>query len=698
MSQLYYDLLYASIFIVTLLAVMRFRRSALASDRRAYHNMTIGLSLFIAFSMVQMGAHAGLFTGVPYLGDPLGQKMVEAAAIVGGLLFLMAGIGALLPSMIRGGEKRQRLNKRYFCLKMITQTMGKNNNLDETYYAVAQFLTSYLGMARCSAHKYSSKKDTLYLAGAAGFETRYPEAIRRLPISRLRFREALSRLQPTDYREEVSDRESNDRPDIIVPIAGGSRLYGALFCWKKAPSAADDDLLDFLATVGQSLGRYTSQLVLETKKGYHDFQQKMYERLNDVCNQVGSVTELVPRLFQVFGEVNRTEYLSIAALDSSGENMVRYTMGAGGRLLLEKGVSRQTRGTDIFTVYSDGNPIISSEVIATDQTGEQDGLFLSCGMRSKLVCPVKVGKKVVAVMTLGHTRPGHFTRHDLHRVSGMADMIAGVLQREQLRHGLEIREDHMLRLQVMEGQLSDNASVQTYFHDACDLLTRRMRCTIARISLVDNDRQHLISQACRTIRDTGQQLREMDAIPLSLLPWHRMALEARKLMLINQEDPQSRMQPQESASILLPGIKSAMLVPITLNDKVKGVVSIGEARNWNRRAFGATDLIFAKDVAGKCSVALRMRQLEIEAEKTRLRPISVLDESSLLTEMRSRLKSPLTSIIGAVELLRLKGATDEFASKYHDLILRSADRIKVLTDEEMAPEAAEEVLSEEVVG
>jgi signal transduction histidine kinase len=65
-----------------------------------------------------------------------------------------------------------------------------------------------------------------------------------------------------------------------------------------------------------------------------------------------------------------------------------------------------------------------------------------------------------------------------------------------------------------------------------------------------------------------------------------------------------------------------------------------------------------------------------------------------------RLKSPLTSIIGSVELLKAKGRDDdELSAKYHDLILRSANRIKDLTEEEVtAAVEAEERAPELVIG
>jgi nitrogen-specific signal transduction histidine kinase len=140
-------------------------------------------------------------------------------------------------------------------------------------------------------------------------------------------------------------------------------------------------------------------------------------------------------------------------------------------------------------------------------------------------------------------------------------------------------------------------------------------------------------------------------------------------------------------------------VPIVLDDAVCGIISIGEARNWNRRPFGASDLIFARDVAAKSAVILRMKMLEREATKNReaVRP-SADTGWGRLGELAARIKSPVTSIIGAVELLKMKGETVDDRTRYQGLILKAADRISSLAEEyTTASEPVEKQEAEEPV-
>jgi transcriptional regulator with GAF, ATPase, and Fis domain len=700
MPQLYYDLLFCTTFLIVLLITAKYHRTVFNSDRSAFRAIIIGIFFLLGFSLVRLGGHQGLLSGIPYLSNETGRKVVEAFGIVAGLIFLLTGIGAWLPSLVKGRDGRRRLNKRYYCLKMISSSMERGENLDETYIQVMNCLSTYLGVERCAAYKYSSRRDLLSLAETTESEENRIDVSRQIPLTDTKIKNTLFGLRPIKSTDNLPLWGNSERPDLIVPFAYHNRLYGAFFFRIGRAFPVDDDLMDFMAVLGTMVGKHTHNHVANAQRDYYRTQQNTFEELGKTSNTVSSIGELIPKLFQMFTDLVGAEYLSVASLDNSGENMVRYTIGSGGRMLLEQGVNRQTQGTDVFAVFENGRPIIEADIKANDRSGEQNGLFLSCDMRSKLVCPVKAGEKTIGVLTLGHSWSGHFTGYHLHRVRQITDIIAGLMRREQLSLILETKEDHMLRLQLMQRQMVESPPTESFFNDACDLLTKRMKCTMARISLLDKDRNNLISQACRTIRKTGNDLRANESIPMSLLPWHRTALDAKKLMLINQEDPESHMPPQESTSALLPNIKSAMLVPIMLNQKVRGMISVGEARNWNRRAFGAGDLIFARDMAAKCSVALRMKQLEIGAEKNREELNQMLlSGGDVWPELCNRMKSPLTSIIGAVELLRMKCKPDEFSGKYYDLILKSAGRIKSMTEEDIADFAtAEQIEPERVIG
>jgi GAF domain-containing protein len=695
MPQLYYDFLYLSLFIVVMLALMRVRLLAKSDDKPALSRIITGLMVLSCVSSVQLLANQQLLNFVPLFRDEAGRRLAETAGIVVGIGFLLTGIGSYLPSLAGLRARKERTNKRYFCLKMIHHAINRTTDPDDAYTQTLAALSSYLDLNRCAAFKYSSRYDTLYLACMNGAAPSAPALPKKIALNNTSLRSELIRFRAFSAAETVLPFA--DGPRCIIPVGSDKRLYGAVMCW--GDMKFDDDMIDFMSVIGEMLGRHSAACVASAKIEFHRSHKASLEDFSNRCQQASSPKDLISDLFRIAKEMTAAEYLSIAALDNSGENMTRYTIGAGGRVLLEKGISRPTRGSEIYAIYREGLPVITADATVEEGLGIEDGLFLSCGMRSRLACPVLAGRKVTAVVTLGHAAPRHFTPLHQHRLEPLVHLMAGVIAREHLVRKLETKEDQMQQLQTIEQELGSTTDPTVFFDDACRQLTRHMNCTMARISTLDDTQTHLIARACDNMRQAAGQVKEAAPMPLSLLPWHRIALDAGKLMLINQDDIESRMQPQEAATALFADIKSAVLVPIVVSGTVRGVISIGEQRNWNRRSLGATDLVFVRAIANQCAAVLRLDETSQAA--TNLRPADLMtagyDDTDI--RLRSRISDPLSSIIGAAELLTRQGADDEFSTRYHAMILRSANRIKSLTEnEDDSFAAAEPAVSERYLG
>lgn len=694
MPQLYYEFLYFSLFVIVLVAFVRIRMLSDGDNKPALSRIITGLTILSCVSLVQLLASQQLLSAVPLFQEASSRKIIEATGIFIGLMYLLTGVGSFLPSLASLRAGKERMNKRYYCLKMIHQAISRSATTDDAYAQTMTALSTYLKIGRCAAFKYSSKQDTLFLSGQTGFARDDASLPKRIALANTELKSALVRfrtLRPADMVLPFINH-----PECIVPVVSGMRLYGAVICWTD--KAFDDDLLDFMTVTGEMLGRYNEACVAAAKVEFHRTHKAVFEEFSARCQQASSIKDVISELFRVSREMTAAEYLSIAALDNSGENMTRYTIGSGGRILLEKGINRPTWGSEIYTVYRECTPLITPDATVEEGLGIEDGLFLSCGMRSRLACPVMAGRKVTAVVTLGHSTPNHFTPFHQRRLEHLINLLAGVIARENLVRRLEIKEDQMLQLQTMEHELGTVTDPVAFFDEACRQLTHHMNCTMARISTLDESQSHLVSRAGDSLRKMNG-VHEHGVVPLSLLPWHRMALDAGKLMLINQEDTESHMQPQESTTVLFPDIKSAVLVPIMVGNAARGIISIGEQRNWNRRSLGATDLVFARAIADKCGSVLRLDESMHVGRADR--PLGTREVVDLGTEisLRSRISDPLSSIIGAAELLNRQKTDDEFSTRYHAMILRSANRIKALTeDEETAVVESEPARSESFLG
>ena len=194
----------------------------------------------------------------------------------------------------------------------------------------------------------------------------------------------------------------------------------------------------------------------------------------------------------------------------------------------------------------------------------------------------------------------------------------------------------------------------------------------------------MLNCASHPIRSEGINLRGEARFSLGELPWHRLALEAKRPMLINQDDPESLMSNQECRLIMDERVSSAILVPLMLNHKAVGIVSVGEMRSWDRQPLTKEDLAFVRHKTDQLSLALketllrRSNQQLTERLKRFESPKERLPQAQPeLLDLSYQIANPLTSIRGSAELMRLREPNLSPGSlKYLDNIENGVDRIR----------------------
>jgi hypothetical protein len=164
----------------------------------------------------------------------------------------------------------------------------------------------------------------------------------------------------------------------------------------------------------------------------------------------------------------------------------------------------------------------------------------------------------------------------------------------------------------------------------------------------------------------------MNSQPLEALPWHRLALEIKKPMLINQDDPESTISREESSLFLAPNLKSALLMPLVHQDQSFGLISLGEMRSWERRPFRKKEIDFMEKIGEQVNFVRKQSQ---SREFYDPRPRACFDPG--ISQLGLEVNNSLTSIIGSLELLNLKkNLTEEKSERYLKIIEKGAWRIK----------------------
>jgi signal transduction histidine kinase len=195
-----------------------------------------------------------------------------------------------------------------------------------------------------------------------------------------------------------------------------------------------------------------------------------------------------------------------------------------------------------------------------------------------------------------------------------------------------------------------------------------LNATGLRIYRLDDESQTLVEVA------SSGRLPSRDGsprqLPLSYLPWHRLALDSRRTQTIAQNDPESVMGGAEAALAMDTNMKTGCVVPIIAAGRPLGVIDVVEQRHPDRNVLDNGSKLILETLASM----LAHRWSESSPSSTA--PVGAVVLTDRLKGWSRQVVNPLTSIIGSVELIRHKEPQISVeVNKYLGTIERSATRI-----------------------
>ncbi len=387
-------------------------------------------------------------------------------------------------------------------------------------------------------------------------------------------------------------------------------------------------------------------------------------------------------LYRVLNQATGAEYISLTIPEKHRKNILRFTVGIGGNML-QDGLTNPFYRNDYLDLVHEGRRSMLVDNIDSRKDMEADSLLLSCGQKCIMVIPVVNNGRTIAVLILGHPRPARFTRRNLLMAEILSSSLAPAVEGELARRATFERDRYLSALSAFQTSLHKHANIDALLRAATELIVENVSTTMARITVLDADRTELITRAMRTIRPFENVKTENVALSREMTPWHNMVINENRLLLINQNDPESRMDSGEAESLVIRGALSALIIPILINEMTYGVITLGEMRHWDRNSYDSAAISFCKGVAAAIANGIRMIQIgQTFAENGENEPVQP-DREIQRTNIYREFQTPLTSLRGSIELLKRKGSGQmEGSEEIMTLIEKSADQMMSIINED----------------
>ncbi|HWO57660.1 MAG TPA: GAF domain-containing protein [bacterium] len=454
---------------------------------------------------------------------------------------------------------------------------------------------------------------------------------------------------------------AGDTPLVTLPLRDGDHVYGILLV-QNPRRPAPSDWIAAAALVARHLSQWCE--VIE-----HGDRGILAARLADAMPQLlpARRLEAAPSVIdQALKGIIAYDYLSISSLGDSRAHEDRVSMLADSQRVTESRHGWPVTGAALRRVLDTGRAVITPDLDMADDEGNDDDTQpwpweRRLGMRSRLIVPVRDGRRVTGTLTLAHRQPGQFDETAVGLLETVAAHLAPwfCLLNETRRRQ---RQEQLLAFLGHAG--SDAADDDASLINAAAGMVDATGIRVYRL----DDRMQSLSEvgASGRIADPDRPRQ----VPLAQLPWHRWALESRRTLTVNQGDPEAVMDDSEAALAMDRRMKTGCLVPIHRNGMPLGVIDVIERRHPDRAHLDAG----SRMVLGKLADALCRKWSLDRGESGAATPADALSER--LKAWSREVVNPLTTIIGSAELIRLKQAdVSPEVSRYLGSIERSATRI-----------------------
>lgn len=205
---------------------------------------------------------------------------------------------------------------------------------------------------------------------------------------------------------------------------------------------------------------------------------------------------------------------------------------------------------------------------------------------------------------------------------GIAGLVGIFLSRTvQMQHDTTMRQNKSLRLLVENNTfLSPRAPLMESLPTFARLITEGLPTTTCRITLLNEKNNQLIDYGVYPLRYLEGINKELGGeYQLEKLPKHREALEKQEIIVLDQDLPQDTLTDFERKAIFWEDVRTACIVPILLEGKALGLISIGEARSLDREPFDQVRMnllaTLTNQIAATINTSYLHRDLENQAQR-----------------------------------------------------------------------------------
>ena len=616
----------AGFFLVALILFRQCERLIKADSAEGHRRLAGGLALLSLTALARLYQSEGMFQQVPFLSETLFFDLAYLVVMIAGGAMIVSGAAYWLPLARQNKQFNQDKISRLDLIRRIEQLVGVENRLDTILSHSLLYMKDAANLGTGLVFKFSSDGERLRLVAATpDFEGDARELERAL-CARIRARHAagktadLARFLPDCLSQQLG------RFAAAIPLEVSGHVIGLFAFWGKDRGEFDSNTRLILHLAADVIARKVALDSLRLKLRCHDEHLAWQEKTRSLIETASEPGSRFTQLARNVAERFQADAVSLAILPRDSWHLRRYTWTLGDRLLVEHRLPLVPVDALTGPAYHAGETLVFSDLSKQPRPSREEMLTMPSA-RSLLVMPLRIIDDVVIVLTLASEQGEAFSKRVVAEIRRLSPLISLVVLPDLVQQARQREASRMERLTQVLKSAGGEDNRQALLVALARLAAEEFNADLVRISQIDETTLFLESRALASTPSWQCSVPPNGRIILALAPMHEEVVRSGQSIILTEDGGRAKLTQIEAAQTLVEGIRSAAIVPVILNEKCLGAISLGSVDHELDGLREQNDWVFAEVIA---EVAALSFESEIRAaagheweatRRSRLEPI-----------------------------------------------------------------------------
>jgi len=505
-------------------------------------------------------------------------------------------------------QEIQRLNREFYILSEINQTINQSADLHEILNNSLNKITELIGVRSAGIYLLDEKGETLVFTAQRNFSKRFLEGMKRLKLEDGITGKATLTGEPLfieDYPRHPQALslavEEGLKSLAVIPLRARDRVYGTLNIARKDFYKFTSYEKDLFNAIGQIIGGAMERVSLYTENVKRlEEQRTLYSISQEIASRL-ELKVILQKIIKSAIELLRVESGSIALWDNRKQNYAIAIVHGFPDSLIGKEISLSSSGV-LREVIQKKSPILYQDY---DQHPYRMRELDDYHFKEVLGVPLIVREMVIGAMAVGTSDPyKHFQQNEIDLLFNFAHQAAIAIGNAKLYEDSLAKIKQLAILYEVGKALSSTLDLDELLKKALELLREQWGYALCGIFFLDRKKDELyIKQVSGRDFEEVKDMRFRVGVD-GIVGWVAKTGEPLYVPDVSKDPRYIRGSPEG---------KSEATFPLKVRNQLIGVLDIESSE---LRGFDEEDLKVLSSFASQVSISIENAQLFSDLKKT----------------------------------------------------------------------------------